>query len=375
VYGFAISRGTAALHKLSLTPRELSAYVNRLLEPFRAYKQGQIDFLRLPFDGTLSHQLYQHILAPLLSQIGKADHFTIIPDGALHYLPFEMLVVEEKVASASGQNVAFEEFHRYRFWLEEATISYLPACSVLPALTSLPSERAPNLLLAMGNPVSPAAVPSTDTVLAALSPPEGLRALALTPLPGASREIEGIRQIFGERGVLGLTGKQASETAYKQLAGQYRYLHFATHGYVDKANPNFSALLLHPGSAEDDGFLYVHEIFARPLQTELVSLSACETALGKLQAGEGLISFVQAFLAAGSRNVMASLWSVEESTYPLMVNFYRNIHAGMEIADALRQAKLAFMKGHSQRTGGGAYAHTHPFLWAPFVVFGRQSSY
>ncbi len=370
VYGFAISTRTVILRKLPLTPQELNSSVNRLLEPFRAYKSGQIDFLRLPFDGALSHRLYMQVLAPLLTLPREVHRFTIIPDGILHYLPFEMLVVEEKAVKHPGRDAAFDEFRRYRFWLEEATVSYLPACSVLPLLQSKPHRQTAHTLLAMGNPVSSAAVPSTDTLLAALSPPEGLRALALTPLPGASREILGIRQIFGEHGVLGLTGKLASEATYKQMAGQYRYLHFATHGYVDEVNPNFSALLLHPGNTKEDGFLYVYEIYTTPLQAELVSLSACESGLGKLQAGEGLISFVQAFLSAGSRNVMASLWSVEESTYPLMVNFYKNIHAGMEIAEALRQAKLSFMKGHSRRTGGGTYTNIHPFLWAPFVVFG-----
>lgn len=370
VYGFAITRETATLEKLPISPRELNASVNRLLEPFRAYKSGQIDFLRLPYDGALSHGIYQQLLAPLLEQIDNTDRFTIIPDGVLHYLPFEMLVVAEREAASPGGSAAFEKMRRYHFWIETATVSYLPACSVLPVLNSLPLHRAPKLLLAIGNPLSAAKKPSPDTVLAAMTPPEGLRSLSFTPLPGASREIEGIRQIFGESGVMGLTGKEASEPAYKQMAGQYRYLHFATHGYVDKANPNFSALLLYPGNSTEDGFLYLHEIYTTPLQAELVSLSACESALGKLQAGEGLISFVQAFFSAGSRNVMASLWSVEESTYPLMVNFYKNIHTGMKIAEALRQAKLAFMKGHSQRAGGGTYAHIHPFLWAPFVVFG-----
>jgi len=117
---------------------------------------------------------------------------------------------------------------------------------------------------------------------------------------------------------------------------------------------------------KEDGFLHTYEIFNLQLNTDLVTLSACETGLGKLSRGEGLIGLTRAFMYAGAPSVLVSLWSVDESTAALMKIFYQNLKDGMSKAEALRQAKLKLIRKHES---GMSFAH--PFLWAAFVLVGE----
>lgn len=373
VFAFVITPNGVQVKNLPISVNALWQEITALRKPFQDFKDGRIDFLRLSFDAKLSQSLYRRLIAPLLPDLNGITNLVIVPDGALNYLPFEMLIAGREAAGQS--DILFGEYAQYRFMIEDFTISYLPSTALYPFLSRGKSIEAQGALLAFGNPIPSEQLTDPQSrsempQLAVNAPPAGLRLMAMTPLPGASLEVQGISNFFDSKEVLGLTGDAASETLYKERAGRFRYIHFATHGYVDEQNPNFSALLLNPGSKEEDGFLYTHEIYAHPLHAELVSLSACETGLGKLQQGEGLISFVQAFFAAGAQNVMASLWSVEESTYPLMISFYKFLREGNGKAEALRRAKLEFIDKQSSYKGGATYTNRHPFLWAPFVLYG-----
>lgn len=371
VYAFIVSRTTREVKKLSISPESLRQHIHKLRQPFQDFRNGKIDFLRLPFDFQFSQSLYRELIAPLLASIESGENLIIVPAGVLNYLPFEMLVSGQNAIDRS--DVLFGEYKQCRFMIEDFTISYLPSSAMIPLLMREKPNEADETLLAFGDPIASKEINEMPQ-LAVNAPPSGLRLMALTPLPGASLEVKGILDIFSHKGATpdasALIGTEASESIYKENANRYRYIHFATHGYVDEQNPNFSALLLSPGRETEDGFLYTHEIYTYPIHAELVSLSACETALGKLQQGEGLVSFVQAFFAAGSQNVMASLWSVDESTYPLMVSFYKFLRKGFGEAEALRRAKLEFMRKNSPFENGAKYANCHPFLWAPFVLYG-----
>ncbi len=376
VYAFVISNSDIRLVKLNVSPKELRKNIARLRQPFQELKAGKTDFYHLKFDTQLSRSLYNALLAPLKlksdfpAQRGRSPaKLIIVPDGFLSYLPFELLVTARK--SREPSQILFDEYSQFRYLIEDYTISYLPATTIAPLISDQRHPGHADLLLAFGNPTASKGTASMEPVAEEYTSSR-LRSLAMTPLPGATREVEGIANLFGSEEVLALIGENASEALYKKSAGQFRYIHFATHGYVDEVNPNFSSLLLNPGSSEEDGFLYSYEVYGTPLTAEMVTLSACETGLGKLRKSEGLISFLQSFFSAGSQRVMVSLWSVEESTYPLMIAFYKNIHQGMNKSEALRQAKLAFMRDSSMRGEHTRYAHTHPFLWAPFVLYGVE---
>ena len=144
---------------------------------------------------------------------------------------------------------------------------------------------------------------------------------------------------------------------------KYDYIHFATHGLVNSQYPELSGLLLAQNKASvEDGILYTGEIYGLDLKADLVTLSACETALGKRVEGEGLRGLTTSFLFAGARTVVVSLWKVaDESTSQLMINFYNELLTGKDKSTALRDAKLSLLKDAN---------YANPFYWSPFVQIG-----
>ena len=164
-----------------------------------------------------------------------------------------------------------------------------------------------------------------------------------------------------------LIGRRATETSFKRLAGNYDFLHLATHGYLNSYAPLLSALELEP-DRENDGRLEVLEILQLRLHARLVTLSACETELGsgyfsEIPAGDEFVGLTRAFLSAGARAVVASLWEVDDrSTYDLMVRFYRDLR-GADDASALAKAQRELV------VRGGRFRH--PYYWAPFVLVGN----
>jgi CHAT domain-containing protein len=136
---------------------------------------------------------------------------------------------------------------------------------------------------------------------------------------------------------------------------------------VDESQPMYSLIAFAQNEdPKEDGFLHTYEVFNLKLNADLVTLSACETGLGKLSRGEGLIGLTRGFIYAGAPSVLVSLWSVDESTAALMKIFYQNLKSGMSKAEALRRAKLKLID--TQENG---FSFAHPFLWAPFVLVGE----
>jgi CHAT domain-containing protein len=191
-----------------------------------------------------------------------------------------------------------------------------------------------------------------------------------------------------------LTGKAAQEETVKAIAGRYKILHFATHGVLDDTDPLYSGLLLSSASKDEDGFLEAREIVQMELHSEVVVLSACETALGKVHQGEGVMGMSWALFVAGTPTTVVSQWRVDSAgTAKLMIAFHRALWTAMterreppaktaallhpirsyglvksrkeevEInkAQVLRQAALVLM--HQPK-------YAHPFYWAAFVVVG-----
>jgi CHAT domain-containing protein len=160
--------------------------------------------------------------------------------------------------------------------------------------------------------------------------------------------------------------RRASEASLKSSRlDDYRYVHFATHGLVNEPKPKLSGLMLAPvDSPQEDDILYLGEIYNLSLNADLVVLSACETGVGKLVKGEGLIGLTRGFLYAGAANLLVSLWQVNDaSTANLMIDFYQNLLAGKSKAAALREAKLRLLEQQTK--------YAKPYHWAPFVLIGK----
>jgi CHAT domain-containing protein len=246
----------------------------------------------------------------------------IVPHGALHYLPFGLLPDSAQAGA--------------RYLVEDYAITYLPAAA---ALRRRVEHEAPSTLLAAAPEVA--------------------------KLKYAKEEARAISEFFPARNEV-LVGVDATETTFKHDAGRYRIIHLATHGSLNRMNPLLSNLALQADAA-NDGRLEVHEILDLRLRSQLVTLSACDTALGsgyfaEVPAGEEFVGLTRAFLYAGSPAVLATLWQVNDrSTLDFMRAFYRNFEA-RGASGALAEAQRNLI--HS----GGRYAH--PYFWAPFVLVG-----
>jgi CHAT domain-containing protein len=215
-------------------------------------------------------------------------------------------------------------------------------------------------LLAFGNP----ALGREAMARSALA----LRDEKLDPLPEAEAEVKGLGRLYGAAHSKIYVGAEAREDRAKVEAGDFRILHFATHGVLNNAAPMYSHLALAQGDKNEDGLLEAWELMRMDLKADLVTLSACETARGRYGAGEGVIGLTWALFVAGVPSTVVSQWKVESaSTRELMLSFHRKLltpsagPAATTKAEALRQAELKVMKNPET---------SHPFYWAGFVLVG-----
>ncbi|HEX9189634.1 MAG TPA: CHAT domain-containing protein [Vicinamibacteria bacterium] len=271
-------------------------------------------------------RLHAVLLGPFAARVAGHRRLVVVPDGALHALPFEAL-----------------EDERGRLVLDRHVVSYAPSASVAAALRA---RRA-------------AGPPASGRLLAFAAPPSP----AFGPLPLARTEALAIARLFPDAAAEVREGEAASERWLKQARlSAYGTLHFATHGTYDDRAPGRSALVLAAGRGED-GLLQVGEIASLSLRARLVSLSACDTGLGEVVNGEGVVGLARAFLNAGADAVAMTLWRIPDaSTAELMQAFYRHLRGGREGAEALREAKLELRRSRASRRGA--------FHWAGVVLSG-----
>jgi CHAT domain-containing protein/Tfp pilus assembly protein PilF len=286
-------------------------------------------------------KLYDLLIKPAEAQLRGKTNLIIAPDNTLWDLPFQAL--------ARGTN---------RFLLEDAAIAYAPSLTVLREMTKRRrnQDAAPANLLALGNPV----VGSETIKRAALT----LRDGKLAPLPEAEQEVKALGRLYGVSRSKVYIGADAREDRFKSEASRARILHFATHGILNNASPMYSHLALAEGGAGEDGLLEAWELMQLDLNADLVVLSACETARGRIGAGEGMIGLSWAMFMAGVPSIVVSQWKVESAgTRDLMVDFHRSLIATKPKprSEALRQAALKLMKNPET---------SHPFYWAGFVLVG-----
>jgi CHAT domain-containing protein len=194
---------------------------------------------------------------------------------------------------------------------------------------------------------------------------DGLR---IPRLPGTRREAEAIAKLVPlaqQKEALDFAASRA--TAMSVELGQYRYVHFATHGFLDSQHPELSGIMLAMFDEQgqpQDGFLRAHEVFNLKLNADVVVLSACQTGLGKEVRGEGLVGLTRGFMYAGAPRVVVSLWSVnDEATAELMTRFYRGMLVDkLRPAQALRAAQVSLRNDKR---------YSAPFYWAAFTLQGE----
>jgi CHAT domain-containing protein len=262
--------------------------------------------------------LYDRLIRPLASQI-KGSRLTLCPHGALHYVPFAALLDGEQ------------------YLIDRYSVRVMPSASALAYLKTDKPEKV-GKVLALGDP------DLGD---------------AKYDLPNALAEAVQVAQMFPDSRAL--LRKEASKTAFKQLGGSFSIIHFASHAVFSPDAPLASGLFLAKGD-EPDGRLTVRELYAMRLDAQLVTLSACETGLGKVLSGDEVIGLTRGFFYAGARTIVASLWSVQDqATAELMISFYRNL-AHTDQREALRLAQIQTRE-----------THPAPALWAAFEITGSAN--
>ncbi|MDH5744570.1 MAG: CHAT domain-containing protein, partial [Candidatus Aminicenantes bacterium] len=178
-------------------------------------------------------------------------------------------------------------------------------------------------------------------------------------------EIERISSLFKEKKEDIFIREAATEKQLKNLnLDDYKIIHFATHSLIDDKKPARSSIVLSLNSSdEEDGFIQMREIYNLNLNSDLITLSACQTGLGQFIKGEGIEGLNRSFFFAGASSVLMSLWAVnDQATYQLMERFYSHLRSSEPIANSLRNAKLEMISSE---------AVSHPYYWAGFIVSGK----
>jgi CHAT domain-containing protein/tetratricopeptide (TPR) repeat protein len=334
-------KGTAAL---TLKVRQLIGLLSRPPERVTVAQRIQ-----------LSKELYAELIAPAAALVPHVKDLIIVADGVLQTLPFEVLI-------EPGEQQAGVAYLIRRF-----PVRYEPSASALLAMQRRQGQRPalPGMLLAYGDPLE-----GDGRSGSAVLRESNLR--QFDPLPASGAEVRQISSLYPKGQAPVRVGRKATEESLKTdpYLNRYSALHFAVHGFLDEARPQFSSLVLYEsrGKAKgrEDGLLQAYEIAGLSLKAELVVLSACQTGRGQAVNGEGVASLMRAFLHAGASSVVASLWKVDDrATSELMIEFYRQFRgtASKSKAESLRNAKLKMLQRPEW---------DHPFYWAAFVLTGAS---
>ncbi len=342
----------------------------------------------------LASRLYNLLLPTEIQEFLKGGRFydienlIIIPDGQLATLPFETLLTEEYNAEwTNWSNKAY--FSNMPYLIKDYAISYSYSATLFQQTfseekTAIPETTNLNDWLALA--------PVFDGVNSISRLRDGN---SVSSLPGTETEVKTISKLYEEHNKTTKINlfTDANEAFVKSgELKNYKILHFATHGFVNTEKPELSGIILAQDTTiafegyeniygniaqQNDGILYQSEIYNLELNADLIVLSACQTGLGKITTGEGVIGLTRALLYAGTDNIVVSLWSVSDaSTAELMINFYENIldknsdknsdrvsnPVRVGFNAPLRDAKLKMIEE-------GKYAH--PYFWSPFILIGE----
>lgn len=313
-----------------------------------------------PLGENAASRLFKELLSSAYTDFPlSVEHLIIIPDGILFRLPFETLILENENSGIK------------RYLIEIYSVSYAPSATALKIFHDQP--RPDNYLedlLAIGDPEYPEpilmnSIPNTKTdIIQKFFLESGI---FISPLPNSREEVKEIAALFRSDKRKTYLGNAAQESILKNLdpAG-FKIIHIACHAISDDIDPYKSAIVFSlPGANGEDGFLQLREMYDLKLKSDLVVLSACQTAKGQIITNEGVLGLPRVFFYAGAFSVVSSLWNAEDkATAQFMKYFYQELIDRQSKAQALRLAKIEFIKSK----------YSHPFYWGTFILTGDFSS-
>lgn len=298
-------------------------------------------------------RLYEKLIQPIAKENILEEQLLIIPDGILGYIPFDALLTQEVPIATYG------DYYNYPYLIRQHQLSYTYSATLLQTMNE--ASIAPDFYQVL------AFAPSFGQDMALASDRGGSvdERAGLSPLLHNQREADAINMMLGGEHI---SGVNATKQRFLDLAAKYSYLHLSSHARMNDEHPDYSYIAFTQASNEqldEEELLFVSDLYNTPLNAEMVVLSACETGLGKLSKGEGIISLARAFSYAGARSVITTLWRVnDQETANLMIDFYEQLQAGQSKDEALWQAKKRFLDEG---------IHPHPYYWAGFMPIGNMS--
>ncbi len=339
ILSYFIDDKNGRLYTFIIKKKSFSVVDNALPKEFDKYITGLRNSLFFNDQAVYikSAKLLYRLLIPKISN--NIKDIIILPTGRLNIIPFETLLTKNTNDITNYKDLPY--------LLKRYSVHYEFSAGLLIQKSKDNISKSPSIFLC-----APITFPEKDN---------------LNELPGTAAEVKEIANLFTNKNLNKVlyTNEEANEKLIKSGAlKNYALLHFATHGIVDEKSPELSRIYLQSNKNSEDGNLFAGEIYNLALDADLVTLSACETGLGKISKGEGVIGLSRALIYAGAKTVMVSFWSVaDESTSLLMKNFYNefleNKSAGF--SENLKKAKLSLL--NNDQTSA-------PYYWAPFILIG-----
>ncbi len=302
----------------------------------------------------LGYKFFKTLIEPCLAYTDRKS-FTIVPDGAITYIPFEGLIT-------SVTDTEYINYMGLPYLIKDLSIGYSHSSTLLFSeryKSKSPEERVLAFAPIYENPL--------DRMDTAQYRQIEINSEYLFPLVGTIKEVQSINETVPSKVFI---NEQATEANFKKNASDYNVLHLAMHTIMRDDNPLFSMLAFTnvdtSGSTEDNR-LYAYEIYNMKLNAQMAVLSSCNSGFGKMQKGEGMLSLARGFIYAGCPSIIMTLWQVaDKSSSELMTSFYKYLKRGKSKQEAMRLAKIDYLEGADDLT-------SNPYFWSGFVVLGDGS--
>lgn len=342
IYVFVINQEQANLLQIPKKPnltKDIQQFRNSIYgyQPYKNNDALIADYARL------GSALYKDLVAPFHAQL--ASKTMIVANGILEYLPFDALVIK------AGADPA--RFRSYEYLMDKQALSYAYSATWLQTVRN--KEKVTYNRAYLG--IAPGFSGQTSIL-------RGGGEELLSELKYNTQEVEEIQTLIGGKI---LPGAAATRSNFEAAAGECQVLHLATHGKSNNEAGHFSFLAFSESADSTENILfYVKDLQNLRIPAELVVLSACETGIGELQKGEGVVSVGKGFSYAGAKSILTTLWQVNDNTTAkLMPLFYEKLQAGYSKEVALKLAKKVFIADNRD---------AHPFYWSGYLIFGDMEA-
>ncbi len=351
-YALYLDSKTTRIIDLNISPDSLKSNIKTLVD--QAFYSD--DILKLKYNTKLAYKIYKAVWAPLEKEKKLPKNIIIIPDGNILNLPFDILVDEAQEKELFS--VLDPPLYSNNLLVKKYNFCYLPSANLIK---SFHKTRQANKVLLVASPkfkneykIGPKLLRRTGW--------------SFDPLLYSIAEVQSIKGLFEDYEIL--IGENATKEEVLARVGSSNIIHFATHAFVDSAFDLFSGLVLtNSGDSLDTGFLLGYEIDKLKLNSDLVTLSACESGRGKIVSSEGVMGLPRLFFGAGANSVLMTMWKIDDKqSAKFMPMFYKNIvQDKMSKMEALGEAKRTFV---AQNKIQNEIYYSYPFYWAAFNLYG-----